>query len=459
MTTLTKEQIETLKRKGTGTPTWSDNTPTVITADKFVGDLEGNADTATRFKEPSRLTLTGNASGHVNIYGSDANNLEIHVTHSDDADHAEEAERAKSTTRARYADLANLATLSEKANLATKSLTSVEATHAESADLATRAQQATHATEADHALNADLATRATNATHAISADTADTANSANTATTAGLAQVANLAKALDFTIVKVVSSYPAQMDANALYVLVDNNNKIIGIDTKNKVPVDFDLMTIDVLPNISESTFLKTGKLYAVPTEDGTGTKLDPKIANVLFKTTVSGIDVYYQVGGSGGGVVLPEASTTQKGIVQLSNTISNDETKAVTPKCINDLKDDTFVTMSTAQYVYATKTELNNRILSTSQYIDGIAQSLSSAIYNESQRVDNNFVTLSTAQYITNLKTFNSILPQSTLTPTDDKDFTTKKFIDNLFNEIKTETARASVTFGGVDKMTFTEE
>lgn len=436
MTSLTKEELNNLK-KGSETPIYPEDESVIIEADKFIGNLEGNASTASKLEQPSRLTFGGDTSGTVNLYGSDANIVNVHVNRSDEADHAEEAERAKSTARARLADLANIATLAREAELSKRAVISQEATHAQSADTATQADSATVANRAYAADTATQATKATNATHATNADHATRATTAEDSAHSALAEVANIAKALDFTIVKVVTAYPETMDADALYVLVDSNNKIIGIDTKNKIPVDFDIMTVDVLPSISESTVMKDGKLYAVPSAEGSGTKLDPRLASIVFKRNVEGVDVYFQVSGGGGSVVLPEASTTKKGIVQLSNSISIDDTKAVTPKAINDLKDDTFVTMSTAQYVYATKTD----------------------IYNESQRVDNNFVTLSTAQYITNLKTFNSILPQSNLTPTDDKDFTTKKFIDDLFTQIKTETARASVTFGGVNQMNFTEE
>lgn len=399
MTSLTKEELNNLK-KGSETPIYPEDESVIIEADKFIGNLEGNASTASKLEQPSRLTFGGDTSGTVNLYGSDANIVNVHVNRSDEADHAEEAERAKSTARARLADLANIATLAREAELSKRAVISQEATHAQSADTATQADSATVANRAYAADTATQATKATNATHATNADHATRATTAKDSAHSALAEVANIAKALDFTIVKVVTAYPETMDANALYVLVDSNNKIIGIDTKNKIPVDFDIMTVDVLPSISESTVLKDGKLYAVPSAEGSGTKLDPRLASIVFKRNVEGIDIYFQVSGGGGGsVVLPEASTTKKGIVQLSNSISTDDTKAVTPKAINDLKDDTFVTMSTAQYVYATKTELNNRIFSTSQYID------------------------------------------------------------DLFTQIKTETARASVTFGGVNQMNFTEE
>lgn len=439
MSSLTKAQLAQLLATQNTTST----EPVIIEADQFIGDLVGTANLAKRLEKSYRLSVNGDAVGSC-LLNADDTLLTLQVTHADSASQATSATNANNAARASLADLANLATLALTARVAKLSEKSIDADHATQADSATHADSAT---TASYATNAGHSSTSDNATHAINADHAT------------VADLASVASALNFTIIKVVTAYPDVLVPDALYVLVNNDGAIIGIKTKDKTAVDFDLMTVDVLPQISQSTELKDGKMYAVPGEDGTGTKLDPKSVSVIFKRLINGVETYFQVSGEGGGVVFPEASTTQKGIVQLSNTISNDETKAVTPKCINDLKDDTFVTMSTAQYVYATKTELNNRILSTSQYIDGIAQSLSSAIYNESQRVDNNFVTLSTAQYITNLKTFNSILPQSTLTPTDDKDFTTKKFIDNLFNEIKTETARASVTFGGVDKMTFTEE
>lgn len=463
MSSLTKAQLAQLLATQNTTST----DPVIIEADQFIGDLIGTANVAKRLEKSYRLSINGDAVGSC-LLNADDTLLTLQVTHADQASLATTATNANNAARASLADLANLASFALKSRLANLANKATEATHASAADTATNANHATSADTASYATNAGHASTADSATYASNAASASNATHAINADHATVADLANVASALNFTIIKVVTAYPQTLDDNALYVLVNNDGAIIGIKTKDKTAVDFDIMTVDVLSAISESTDLKDGKLYAVPGEDGTGTKLDPKSASVVFKRKVQGIDVYYQVSGGGGSVVLPEASTTKKGIVQLTNSIGNDETKALTPKAVNDLKDTTFVTMSTAQYVYATKTDVGD-----------IAHSLSTAIYQESQRVDNNyatktelnnrtlsisqyvddtFVTLTSAQYVSGLKTF-STLPQSVLTPTEDKDLTTKKFIDDLFNNLKDETARASVTFGGVNQMVFTEE
>ena len=489
MSSLTKAQLAQLLATQNTTST----DPVIIEADQFIGDLVGTANLAKRLEKSYRLSVNGDAVGSC-LLNADDTLLTLQVTHSDTATQASTATNANNAARASLADLANLASFALKSRLATLADKATEATHASAADTATNANHATRADTASYATNAGHASTADSATYASTAASASNATHAINADHATVADLANVASALNFTIIKVVTAYPQTLDDNALYVLVNNDGAITGIKTKDKTAVDFDIMTVDVLSAISESTVLKDGKLYAVPGEEGTGTKLDPKSASVVFKRKVQGIDVYYQVSGGGGSVVLPEASTTQKGIVQLSNTISQTETKAVTPKAIDDLKDDPFVTMSTAQYVYATKTELENKSLSTAQYVNEHFVTLSTAQYvsglkefndilprssltptlngdmttktyvdgqvqNAKDEADGKFVTLSTAQYVRNLKTFNDVLPQSLLTPTDDKDFATKKFIDDLFLALKNQTANATVTFGGINQMNFNEE
>lgn len=64
-----------------------------ITANTFIGNLRGNADTATKWKTPRRLTLTGDATGSVVMDGSEDVELETTIGRSSESDHATTADK------------------------------------------------------------------------------------------------------------------------------------------------------------------------------------------------------------------------------------------------------------------------------------------------------------------------------------------------------------------------------
>lgn len=166
----------------------------------FIGDLTGNADTATSLAAPFTISLTGDAAGNVSTSGKSAQ-LKIKVSHSSEADHALIADSALSVQHAQVADTAHYADNAGSANTAAKANVSENANHARLADEATTSARATYAdksAEADHAIEADTAK---STKHADTADTALVAealanpnNPVELAKKARLAHVAEIAR-------------------------------------------------------------------------------------------------------------------------------------------------------------------------------------------------------------------------------------------------------------------------
>lgn len=143
----------------------------------FKGDLQGNADSATKLKDPVTITFAGDVSGSCSTSGANTQ-ARLQVNRALRADSAAHADSADNVANADYAKTAGYAA---NAGTATKATT---ATNASKADLASKA------IEADLASLADVAKQANNASqadHAVSADNADYAKTAGTA---------NLAKGL-----------------------------------------------------------------------------------------------------------------------------------------------------------------------------------------------------------------------------------------------------------------------
>ena len=143
----------------------------------FKGDLQGNADSATKLKDPVTITFAGDVSGSCSTSGANTQ-ARLQVNRALRADSAAHADSADNVANADYAKTAGYAA---NAGTATKATT---ATNASKADLASKA------IEADQASLADVAKQANNASqadHAVSADNADYAKTAGTA---------NLAKGL-----------------------------------------------------------------------------------------------------------------------------------------------------------------------------------------------------------------------------------------------------------------------
>lgn len=148
------------------TPTYEGN---------FIGDLQGNADTATSLKRTFTITLSGDASGSFSTAGENKNCV-VKVQRADEAEHAKLADSALSTQNAQTASTATFATNANNAVNAGHATTADHADHAVTAEQANHASTADRATEATHADSAkrtdeaDHALKADEATHALTAD-------------------------------------------------------------------------------------------------------------------------------------------------------------------------------------------------------------------------------------------------------------------------------------------------
>lgn len=148
------------------TPTYEGN---------FIGDLQGNADTATSLKRTFTITLSGDASGSFSTAGENKNCV-VSVQRADEAEHAKLADSALSTQNAQTASTATFATNANNAVNAGHATTADHADHAVTAEQANHASTADRATEATHADSAkrtdeaDHALKADEATHALTAD-------------------------------------------------------------------------------------------------------------------------------------------------------------------------------------------------------------------------------------------------------------------------------------------------
>ena len=141
----------------------------------FIGDLQGNADTATSLKRTFTITLSGDASGSFSTAGENKNCV-VSVQRADEAEHAKLADSSLSTQHAQTASTATFATNANNAVNAGHATTADHADHAVTAEQANHASTADRATEATHADSAkrtdeaDYALKADEATHALTAD-------------------------------------------------------------------------------------------------------------------------------------------------------------------------------------------------------------------------------------------------------------------------------------------------
>ena len=198
----------------------------------FVGDLTGNADTATQLKESFTITFAGDASGSFTTKGANAQ-ARLTINHSLRADSAKYADSAGKVANADYANEAGYAANAGSASQATT------ATIAEKANLASRAQEADHAAKATFALESQSASVSSKATTAENANYAEVAGIANKALTidektwvsnANYAKEANLAKyaqrdcegyAIKDTYLKIKNAqdtYLSKTDAQSTYL-------------------------------------------------------------------------------------------------------------------------------------------------------------------------------------------------------------------------------------------------
>lgn len=106
MSTLTQEEVDSATNAN---PTNTYNTPTEIIADKFIGELIGNATTAKALQKNWRLRLVGDVTGYADLNASDAD-LKVTVNEASHAHTADFVGSANYATTTALADLANLAT-------------------------------------------------------------------------------------------------------------------------------------------------------------------------------------------------------------------------------------------------------------------------------------------------------------------------------------------------------------
>lgn len=162
------------KPLGTEPETLADGTTTY--EGNFIGDLQGNADTASRLKNGFTITLAGDAAGNVTTDGS-SQTLKVDVVYADRAGDADHASTADTVTQAQTALSANYATTAGHATSADSATNAVNASVAKAAGHADSASSAVNAQEAVHALTADKATEADSAKTAQRADVAGQAES------------------------------------------------------------------------------------------------------------------------------------------------------------------------------------------------------------------------------------------------------------------------------------------
>lgn len=162
----------------------------------FKGDLNGNAETATRLAQPFNFILNGDATGVVSSNG-ESQIMDVKVHKATEAEHAQNskyAEVARTVQRADNASYAERAQTSQFANEAGSAEVAVSAKSADFASRANMAEQAKVATAANKAELAEKANHATNADNATHAKVADRlSNESEPVPYAKYAEKANLA--------------------------------------------------------------------------------------------------------------------------------------------------------------------------------------------------------------------------------------------------------------------------
>lgn len=106
MSTLTQAEVDSATNAN---PTSTYSSPTEIIADKFIGELIGNATTAKALQKNWRLRLVGDVTGYADLNASDAD-LKVTVNEASHAHTADFVGSANYATTTALADLANLAT-------------------------------------------------------------------------------------------------------------------------------------------------------------------------------------------------------------------------------------------------------------------------------------------------------------------------------------------------------------
>lgn len=141
----------------------------------FIGDLQGNAQTATALKENMTITFAGDVEGTLITNGANSQaRLQVNQ-----AQHANSSDHASTADSVAHADTAGTATYSTRAGTADT---------ASRATLSDQSKSSDYASQAGVSKRAELADNATNATNAKYADSAKYADNATNATTAQFAK-------------------------------------------------------------------------------------------------------------------------------------------------------------------------------------------------------------------------------------------------------------------------------
>lgn len=391
MSTLTREQYNAIR--GGNNPTYS-QPQKEIKADTFVGDLKGNADTATRLREAITLSVSGDADGNVKLNSEDAR-LNVTVKESAHSVNADSAENAKRSASSSLADLANIATL------ALQSLAWIGAT----VEINGKAiKQATGTVKDGRTLS-------------LTVDEIDT-----------------------IVGTFILGTWNAEDPHQTHKIYVDTVNNTCHIYIKDQW-VDLFSNTETHLKKLQGTSDNHEDRLT---TAEGNIQSIDKRVKDIETSTDVGKLTVRV--------VNIEDKNTEQdnrleaieKNVTTLTSTLDN----------VNDIIKDSFVTLSTAQYVQGVKDFINGSLVTIPEqaedraiinkgYVDSAINQLDTDLKQFVKNADDTFMTLSSAQYVNGLKDF-GVLPQSETAPTDNKDLVTKQYVDSTFVN---QTERQNVT------------
>lgn len=396
MATLTKEQYNAIR--GGNNPSYS-QPQKEIKADTFVGDLKGNADTATRLREAITLSLGGDVDGSVQINSEDTR-LNVTVKESAHAVNADKAENAKRSASSSLADLANIATL------ALQCLSWIGATVEINGKVI---EQATGTVKDGKTLSLTI----------------DELN----------------------TVIGtfILDTWKEEDPHKTNKIYVDTVNNTCHIYIQNKW-VDIFGNTETHLKKLQGTSDNHEDRLI---TAEGNIQSIDKRVTDIETSTDVGKLTVRV--------VNIEDKNTEQdnrleaieKNVTTLTSTLDN----------VNDIIKDTFVTLSTAQYVRGVKDFLNGSLISIPEqaddraiinkgYVDKAITQLDTDLKKFVKNADDTFMTLSSAQYVNGLKDF-GVLPQSETAPTDNKDLVTKQYVDSTFvNQTEQQTVTGQKDF-----------
>ena len=216
-----------------------------VTANRFVGNVVGNATTATQLQNNFSVTFRGDATGQFESKGVGGHVVDIKVN---------EAEHSKSADFTAQAQFAEHTTLADLANLAT------------------------------HALTADKSGNATEASHSAKSSLAD--NSLH----ADKASVADIAHNLSWDMITTCTEYPLTIAKGVLYIRVRDENgqgewEIIGFKYMDKNDLihetDLTLYRIRFTNRALTEDFLEHRRIWATPSPERTLSNIKGEIEQI----------------------------------------------------------------------------------------------------------------------------------------------------------------------------------